>query len=513
MAQDGRRITCMICAVALAVPMSGAHGGDRNAPAVATASGRVEGLAKDGGLQFRGIPFARSTMGKGRWMPPEPVAQWTGARDATRFGAACPQPERDGKSVGPQSEDCLFLNVATPGLTGRKHPVLVMIHGGAYFVGSGAEHFEGAARLYNQRGVVVVSPNYRLGRFGFFSHPGLRAEAPGRPTGNYWLMDQIAALQWVKRNIGRFGGDPAQVTILGCSAGGSSINALMTAPAARGLFARASAHSGGGINNATRTRDVAEEQGVAFARRAGVAGDDASAIAHLRALSVAQILGADSGPPNYGAVVDGMILPQDVSVAFARGDIARVPFIAGSTSNEASVFGLMGFDAAVLKSRFGIDFDAVSRLYDPQGRLSQAEVLRQIQTDFIFTSAATAMPGLAGRWQPSYSYHFAYVPPALRGVEPGAPHCADMAYLFGSPQMPQDAESQKLAGMMQDYLANFIKTGNPNGAGLTRWPEYRGAHRALLRIDAETAAVPDFRAPQLSYWHRLWAERTGQQLP
>ncbi|MFC4593968.1 carboxylesterase/lipase family protein [Sphingobium tyrosinilyticum] len=482
------------------------------APVVTTASGPVRGVAQGAGGIFKGIPFAQTTGGDHRWTPPRPALPWTASFDASQFGPICPQPERPDYRSERQSEDCLSINVATPSFSGKK-PVLVLIHGGAFFVGSGAELFDDAARAYNERGILVVSLNYRLGRLGFFSHPGLRAEQPGAPTGNYWLMDQVAGLNWVHSNIARFGGDPDKVTIMGCSAGGSSINALMTSPKSRGLFARASAHSGGGINNATRPQAQAEREGVAFAARAGVTGEGGQAITALRRLDPAAIMAADPGPPNFGAVVDGEMIPQETAIAFAKGDIARVPYIAGSTSNEASIFGLMGFDEKALRDRFGIDVAAVRKIYDPATKLSPAELLRQVQTDFIFTSAATATAGLAARWQPSWSYYFAYVPTAERGKVAGAPHCADFGYTLGAAKASQGAENARLAAMMQGYWTNFIKTGNPNGSGLPQWSQYKGAHRGPLLIDSKTTVTPNFRATQIAYWWKLWAERTGQKLP
>jgi para-nitrobenzyl esterase len=483
-------------------------------PVVVTASGPVRGAADAKGEIFRGISFAAPPTGALRWAPTRPVAPWSGTRDATRFGPICPQPADERRKGLPQSEDCLTLNVASPALGQQaKLPVLVMVHGGAYFVGSGRDQFDDAARIYNKRGIVVVSFNYRLGRFGFFAHPGLRADQPGAPTGNYWLMDQVAALKWVNRNIGAFGGDPSKVTILGCSAGGSSINALMATPPARGLFARASAHSGGGINNATRPLALAEEQGVAFAARARVRGRDADAIARLRTLAPAMIIAADPGPPNFGAIVDGRMLPQETALAFAKGEIARVPFLVGSTSNEASIFGLMGLDEPALKARFGIDIAQARPAYERDGPLAKAELLRQVQTDFIFTSGATALGRLAARWQPSYAYHFAYVPPARRAIAPGAPHCADMRYIFGEKELMKDPENARIGAMMQNYWANFIKTGNPNGAGLPEWPQYKGATPSLLLVNDKTKALPGFRAAQLSYWHGLWTKRVGTTFP
>lgn len=508
----GARIIAGMTGLA-ALMTAGLQAASPSAPIVMTGSGPVRGLPQGQGAIFKGIPFAQDTGGAHRWTPPRPILPWARPRDATAFGPVCPQPARDGRPDARQSEDCLSLNIATPSLRAGKRPVLLLVHGGAFFVGSGAELFDDAARIYNLRGILVVSLNYRLGRLGFFSHPGLRAGQPGVPTSNYWLMDQIAGLKWVHANIARFGGDPAQVTIMGCSAGGSSINALMAAPAARGLFARASAHSGGGLNNATRPREQAEREGIAFATRAGVSGEGADAISQLRRLDPAAIMAADPGPPNFGAVVDGQIIAQETAIAFARGDIARVPYIAGSTSNEASVFGLMGFDEKVLKDRFGIDLAIVRTIYDPAGKMPMAELLRQVQTDFIFTAAATATAALASRHQPAWAYHFAYVPPAERAAVPGAPHCADFGYILGAPKASENAENAQIAAQLQDYWANFIKTGNPNGDALPAWPAYKGDHRAPLLIDRTIAAAPDFRAAQLSYWQRQWADRTGQTPP
>lgn len=484
-------------------------------PVVATTAGLVRGSASGAGGLFKGIAYARSTAGSQRWRPPMSPEPWQGVRDATHFGATCPQPPRPGRdSKAAQSEDCLTVNIATPRLgAAARLPVLVLIHGGAYFIGSGADGFDDSARIFNERGIVVVSMNYRLGRLGFFAHPGLRAEQPATPTGNYWLMDQIAALQWVRQNIAAFGGDPAEITILGCSAGGSSVNALMASRPARGLFARASAHSGGGINNATLALAQAEEQGLAFAERAGVAGQGGDAISRLRTLAPAEIIAADPGPPNFGAIVDGALLRSEIGIAFARGDIARVPYIAGSTSDEGSIFGLMGLDEGALKRRFGIDLQAVRPVYDPKGSMPPAELLRRVQTDFIFTAGATLLAAFAARRQPAYAFHFAYLPPDKRGTIPGAAHCADMAYTFGRPTVARSRENLRIAALMRGYITNFVKRGDPNGAGLPAWPQYRGSPRRLLLVADRTGAVQDSSVAPVRHWHRQWAERTGQDLP
>lgn len=469
------------------------------APIVATDLGRVQGAPLDVALAFRGIPYAAPPVGPLRWREARPAKPWRGVRDGRNFGSICPQ-RPDQRTAGvPQSEDCLTLNIVTPGLRGRL-PVLVEIHGGAFAMGSARAHTGERVPAIVRKGVVLVAPQYRIGRLGFFAHPALTREA-ARGTGNFWLSDQIEALRWVKRNIARFGGDPNRVTILGCSAGGSSVNALMTSPAARGLFGRASARSGGGFFNADRPLATAEDQGKAFAARAG-AGD----LQALRRLTVEQVLAADPGLPNFGAIVDGRLLPEPVSIAFARGRQARVPYVSGSTSNEASVFGLMGFDAAVLKARFGIDLDALRPVYGP---LAEAELLRRIQTDFIFTSAALGMAGLAARWAPAWSYHFDYVPPSLRAASPGAPHCADMPYLFGDGS-EATAEERALAATMQAQLYNFIVLGDPNGPGLPDWPATKPGALSPLVIGTSVTAVPGFQAERLRPWFAKWRAEKGQ---
>ena len=481
------------------------------APEVAIDFGLLRGVATTDGVAFKGIPYAAPPVGDLRWKPPRLPEPWKDVRDATQFGLNCPQPIREGPRANAlQGEDCLTINVATPRTgTPAKLPVLVAIHGGAFAFGSAADNFDKAAEVMNRRGIVYVAMNYRVGRLGFFAHPGLRAEAGTGPFGNYWLMDQIAALQWVKRNIAAFGGDPSKVTILGCSAGGSSVNSLMVSPDARGLFAGASAHSGGGLFNATRPLDVAEKEGLEFAQRMGVAGEGMDAVARLRLYTPAQVIAAEPGPPTYGAIIDGRLLQEDIGASFARGAIASVPYMAGSTSNEASVFGLMGFDAAVLKARFGIDLAELKPAYDPDSKLDDAELLRQVQTDFIFTSAATGLAGMAGRRQPSWAYHFGFVPPAQRAQTPGAPHCADMGYSFGNMPEPDDAESQQVALLMQGYLENFVRKGDPNGESLPRWPHYSGSRPSTLLIEDHARAVPGFREQQLRYWHRHWSAATG----
>ncbi len=506
-----RHVICLAIGLLLSASLAAAP----SATVVQTDAGSVRGVTLGGGaVAFRGIPYAAPPIGALRWRPTQPAQPWKGVRDATLFGPDCPQPVRPGREGTLQSEDCLTLNLVTPDAKASKLPVLVLIHGGAFFVGSGRDLADQDASVILQAGVVLVSPNYRLGRLGFFSHPewSRRSRERGDDLANYWLMDQIAALQWVRRNIERFGGDPNNVTILGCSAGGSSINALMAAPDARGLFARASARSGGGFFNATRPLDTAEAQGREFAARIS-ASNDAAALDRLLAMDADAILALESGPPNFGAVVDGQLLPEPTSVSFANGRIAHVPYMVGSTSDEASVFGLMGFDRKVLGERFGIDVDGMRRYYGAASAIDDAELLRQVQTDFIFTSASLGMATLASvAGLPAYAYYFDYVRESEAANARGAAHCADMPYSFGmlSEPAPNDL---RIAKMMQDYLLAFIRNGDPNAAGQPRWPRFQKQSMAPLVISTVTQAVPGFRAGELEPWYLRWARESGQRFP
>lgn len=474
---------------------------------VQTDHGPVRGASRDGVTLFAGIPFAAPPIGPLRWKAAAPVKAWTQVRDGSAFGPDCPQPSR-GRGAHPQSEDCLTLSVVTPDAGARRLPVLVSIHGGAYAFGSGREGLGRGMPPIVKDGVVYVSPNYRVGRLGFFAHPALTAEAP-RANSNYWLTDQVAALKWVHDNIAKFGGDPANVTIIGCSAGGSSVNALMVTPTARGLFARASAHSGGGLFNANRPLALAEQQGEAFVARVGVTSRGAEALAALRRLTVEQVLAGDPGPPDFGATVDGTWLPQPLAVAFARGDTARVPIMTGSTSNEASVFGSIGFDKPTLEKRFAIDFAKLEGSYGP---LDEAEMIRQVQTDFMFTAPAIGMTALAAKsGLRSWSYYFDYVGEAQRGTVPGASHCEDMGYWMGSLRAPT-AQDAGLARIMQAYLLNYVRRGDPNGNGLPRWdPAAPGAVNPLV-IRQDLAMTPGFRARQLAPWFAKWEQESRQSL-
>lgn len=499
-----------LCSAASPSPAS------HDAPQVRLSSGRVRGFTVDGFAEFRGIPFAAPPVGKLRWRPAEAVAPWRGVREATRFGPECEQPLFRGQRPPPggMSENCLTINVLTPSLApAKKLPVMVWIYGGAYVVGNSRYPMDRGIPPISRRGIVLVTFNYRVGLFGFFAPPALVHEDPAAPVGNYWLTDQLTALRWVQRNIARFGGDPRNVTIFGDSAGGSSVNALVASPAARGLFANAIVESGGGLFNATRSLARAEREGLAVAQRAGVNGATRAGLAKLRALPASKVLALEVGPPNYGAIVDGKLLRQPIPVAFATGRINPVHYLNGTVTDEASIFGLMGFNARVLRKRFGIDLSKLAPLYDAHGKLSQAALLREVQTDFIFTAGAGALASFAtAHGHPTYVYKFGYLPRAQRGKLPGVPHGGEVRYVFGTLTHPTP-EDLRISTMMQEYWTQFAKTGDPNGPGVPHWPRYRLPAPRTLFINSKTAPVRNFERRRLAYWYAKWQRQTGIKVP
>jgi para-nitrobenzyl esterase len=509
-------------AVAISVLICGAASAD---PQVTVLQGRLAGTT-DGGISvFKNIPFAAPPVGDLRWRAPQPAANWSGVRDASKFGPICmqaPRPKGMAYEKLPESEDCLSLNVWSPNTApGTKLPVMVWIYGGAFRSGGSAMSIYDGMELA-QHGVIVVTFNYRLGWFGFLDLPTLAAEHPDEPHGNYGLLDQIAALKWVQANIASFGGDPSNVTVFGESAGGMSVNDLMVSPLSRGLFAKAISESGLGLIH-TPTETEAQAAAAVFTEKTRAGNDPAK----LRALPVASIVQATKDNVENGTtpMVDGAVLPDQVSQLFSQGKIAKATYMAGSNSNESTLMPFIGMTKDSLLNPLGDKLAAVRAVYDADGKIADDEFVRQFFSDALFASGAQGFAHYAAKaGDNAYVYHFRYIADALRKRDPGVGHGGEIIYVFGLhgfSQTPRGAmltsfvtdKDKKMVGLVQDYWTNFAKRGDPNGADLPQWPTSSDAAPQTLVFDDQTQAVGDFRAKQLGMIYTGWAARSGDPFP
>jgi para-nitrobenzyl esterase len=481
---------------------------------VKTASGPVSGVTGDGVESFKGIPFAAPPVGDLRWRAPQPATHWTTPLKADHYGHDCMQ-EPFGGDAAPlgtsPSEDCLVLNVWRPASIHGKLPVIVWIYGGGFVNGgSSPAVYEGSA--FAKKGVIMVSFNYRLGRFGFFGHPALTAaDADHGLLGNYGYMDQIAALKWVQANIAAFGGDPANVTIFGESAGGGSVHMLMTSPLAKGLFAKAIVQSGGGRGNLMGERRLHEDQpgqpssetlGLALAKKNGIEGTDAAALAQLRALPAEAIVDklnlANMASDTYGGpMVDGRIVVETPQAAYLSGRFNKVPLMIGA--NNADI----GFNFAETKEAafapFGSHIDEAKAAYDPMGNFS-VEVIRYFMgmDAMMIEPARFVASALATQGLPTYEYRYAYVADSMQAEwKTGTPHATEIPYVMNTVSAKYGdkltAKDAKIADETNSYWANFAKTGNPNGEGLPNWPRYDPKADVLMNFapDGTPVAIPD----------------------
>jgi para-nitrobenzyl esterase len=478
-------------------------------PIVNVTGGQIRGAARAGGAVFRGIPFAAPPTGERRWREPMPVQPWTGVRDATKFGAICPQAPTPivGEAIKTASEDCLFLNVWTAQwpAAGAARPVMVWIPGGGNFAGAASQGVYDGEPLA-RRGVVLVTLNYRLGSLGFFSHPALTRESPHKASGNQGILDQIAALRWVQDNIARFGGDPKNVTIFGESAGSLDVSVLMTSPLSKGLFHRAIAESGAVVLvGEPSTLAEAEKRGQAAASRWKVPAD--ASLDALRAVSTADIVAAEPNLlgdgianmfPNLGIIVDGYVFPRKPSHVFAAGGQHRVPMLMGSNAREQVPGSVLAKDLPQsITNAYGPLAPRALKLYVGAPDPVYGTTAEQWGTDSSFRCSTVAQAMWhAAAGNPTFEYEFVHVPPERAAL--GATHASELSHVFGTyeqgviavgpPAKATEADA-RLSDLMQRYWTNFAKAGDPNGPGLPKWPKFDTKSRAYVEFTSEGAAV------------------------
>jgi para-nitrobenzyl esterase len=509
MTRSSARMLALMTALLLISDLAGAQ--------VKTQSGPVEGTeSQDGRVRiFRGIPFAAPPLGELRWQAPRPVAPWEGVRKATAFGNRCMQAPIFSDMIfrDEVSEDCLYLNVWTPARAATERlPVMVWIYGGGFQAGSASEPRQDGERLAG-KGVVVVSFNYRLGVFGFLAHPELTTASGHNASGNYGLLDQIAALQWVKANIAAFGGDPDKVTIFGESAGSFAVSALMASPLAQGLFHRAIGESGAFFNSgggalAPSRLPASEASGVALAQSLG-----AASLTALREKPASDVLqAAVKGPGRWFApTIDGYVVPRDVHAIYAEGKQSHVPLLAGWNADEVRSGVILAKEKLTAVSftertrkQFGADADAVLKAYPAGSDAEALESAASLGSD-LFIAYATwkwlEMHRQTGG-SPVYRYRFDRAIPIAPGTKVngvtatpkdiGARHAGEIEYVFGAldsvPNVTWEEADRKLSDLMMSYWSNFARSADPNGPGLPKWPGYDRSTDQVMHLDVQSAA-------------------------
>jgi para-nitrobenzyl esterase len=482
------------------------------APTVKTSNGALAGTtSSDGKVNiFKGIPFAAPPVGQLRWKSPQPAQSWEGVKPVTSFGARCMQARVFDDMVfrdsGP-SEDCLYLNVWTPAASAHGNlPVMVWIYGGGFVGGAASEPRQDGEQLA-KKGVVVVSFNYRLGIFGFYAHPELAKESDHKAAGNYGLLDQLAALKWVHQNIASFGGNPANVTIFGESAGSFSVSALIASPLTTGLFQRAIGESGAYFGPTLRALDLkhSSADGLQFGKDIG-----STSLAALRAQKAADLLQEATTRKKFKFVpnVDGYFLPTDIPSIYAAGKQQHIPLLAGWNADEGSYGSIFhGQEPTVdnyvasLHKMFGDEADALVKAY-PAANDAQAKESAQDLAGDQFIAYSTwkwlEAQGAIGNSK-LFRYRFEDAPPAdptnPKSASRGAYHSAEIEFVFEalkSKKLPWRSQDEKLSDMIATYWSNFAKTGDPNGAGLAKWPQYsKQDGYQVMHLDASPHAAPD----------------------
>ncbi len=542
-----KRLASIGAGIGILLLVAGRVGGAAAADQVTVTGGTIQGTTDPATdiHEYKGIPYAAPPIGDLRWQAPQPVPGWSGVRQTEHFGPRCMQQSLFGDMVfrsDGMSEDCLYLNVWTPAASSDAHlPVLVYYYGGGYVAGDGSEpRYDGESLA--RRGIVTLTVNYRLGIFGFFAHPDLSKESPNHSSGNYALLDQIAALHWVHDNIAAFGGDPSRVTIAGESAGSISVSALMASPLSKGLIAGAIGESGAMINPTLPPVPLAqaEQQGEKFAASAG-----ADSLSALRALPAAQVLSAGSGNGNRfsSATIDGWVFPKPPAEIFEAGDQAHVPLLVGSNSTEQSWRSILATApptpenyAAALKRLYGDKADEALKLYP-------GSTVEEVYTSADDLASDRFIAFSTWKWfyehsrtggSPTYYYYYSHPRPAMvpgaggggratgrrgggRGragapagpamnlppAPPGAVHSSEIEYalgnLSGNKVYAWTDDDRKVSETMESYFANFIKTGNPNGMDLPEWPAARNGDGQRMHIDVTSGAAPITRTARYQF--------------
>jgi para-nitrobenzyl esterase len=491
-------------------------------------SGQTLGENKDV-MAFKGIPYAKPPVGTLRWKPPEKVVAWEGIREATAYGPACAQPDLFGAwgfDFGKLSEDCLYLNVWTAATsTNDKRPVMMFIHGGGNVAGA-SQYPSSDGEALARQGVVVVSINYRIGILGYFAHPLLSKESPYKVSGNYGLLDIIAALKWIQHNIRAFGGDPDRVTTFGHSAGGMNISYLMASPFAKGLFHRAITESGTaltpGLNRHLRDRwygiEPMEKQGERIVKDLGYA-EAADPLTALRDLSVEKLVDGSKasmlqapGKNTFGPVIDGWALPDDLMTIFDEGKQNFVPLIAGSNADEMTIFitkpPIDNVEAyqSIVKTKYGKFADDFLIMYPVNKLQDIRKAMCDSQRDAIFVEPARrfvrAMQKAGGE---AYLYHYTMVWPGSWSAA-GAFHGGELIFVFDNVNSSKESFEEKhqaLAKIMSGYWVQFAATGNPNKPGALEWPAYDLSKDPYMEFGEVVGVGQGLRKEKCDFWDNV----------
>jgi para-nitrobenzyl esterase len=525
------RVTPIRVRACLVAALAGCLWARVEAQPVRTEAGLIEGVPEDGLTVYEGVPFATPPVGALRWKPPQLLAPWAGVKKTDHYAPACAQVPISSEALGipvvPTSEDCLYLNIWTPAKSARDRlAVMVWIYGGGFAGGATSYAVYDGTRLA-RKGVVLVSIAYRVGPFGFLAHPALTRES-GRSSGNYGLLDQIAALKWVQRNIAAFGGDPHRVTIFGESAGGISVSMLAASPLANGLFEGVISESGGSFGPPKQDGEggvtvpplaLAEQSGSAFLASLGV-----SSLAQARALPAATLLkgrGASMMGGTFWPNFDGYVLTGDQYVLYSAGLQNDTPILVGTNSDEGAIFPY-AHDAATyvkaVRAQYGAYADKILKAYPAGSDAQAARSSRDLARDTTFawhTWAWARLQSRTGKGR-AFLYYFNHRPP-FPARPPfndwGAIHGSEIAYVFGNltqPGMQFTADDRALSDAIGTYWTNFAKTGNPNGAGVPTWPAFSTRHPAVMHFDGMPVAGPVPNLEKLEVLEGYYAFRRAQ---